>query len=126
MSVIQKFTFLIATYSIIILSTSKGSFIKYDNHVINTKQNTLTIHKNLKLSSLTEKEAIERVKFATNSNNNFLVICKEKIKNTTYFLIREYEVDTGATVTLRWYYVDVKNGMVYEWDIVTNNLKLIL
>lgn len=126
MNVIQNFTFLIATSCIFILSTNKVNFIKYDNHIINTKKTTLSLYKNLKLSTLTEKEAIERVKFVTNSNNEFSVICKEKFQNTTYFLIREYELNTGATVTLKWYYVDVKNGMVYEWDIITNNLKLLL
>lgn len=114
----------IASY-IFITSLGKINYIenrKYNN----IEKNALKTYKIMVTNRLSEEEAIKKVKLATNSKNKFSVICKEEIQKVDYFLIREYELNKGSTVTLRWYYVNIENGLVYEWDLITNNLNLIL
>ncbi|MBA5850413.1 hypothetical protein H2684_03645 [Clostridium sp. cel8] len=91
----------------------------------NTSKDNTSINTN---KGITKDQAVELVnKYAQKGDKNAKCIFDhEQMKdNRKYYVIHVFDEMEDHIATTGWYYVDILNGNVYEYDIANNKLILI-
>lgn len=78
-----------------------------------------------KINNITKEQAVELTSkyYKDKDENTKFVFDHETVRdNETYYVIQVFDNMEDHSATAGWYYVNKKNGKVYEWDLVGNKL----
>ncbi|SEQ52789.1 hypothetical protein [Piscibacillus halophilus] len=105
-----------------IIQNQQNQWIVEDVDVQSLEQNSVKIE--------SDQQAKEEVKKALQLSDQYQLdyegqdVPSEEYEGQNLALIHVYEENENATATYGWYYINLENRAIYEYDIATNNLTL--